>query len=145
MTAPFNINMKAVTRLTKAGRLSEATALLRRVLSGAAGQKSSSDLNNSDLNNSANPAVGSDAPPVIDSPVINLPVIDLAPPSAAGWRSGLRRDDGTCASHTSASRACDARSFAFLPGSGWQGGRVAYGIAGRRWRRAGFFASECAF
>ncbi len=61
MTAPFNINMNAVTRLTKVGRLAEATALLRRILSGAAGRESP-------------PTGGSDEPPMID----------MAPPSAQG-------------------------------------------------------------
>ncbi len=84
MSAPFNLNMSAVTRLTKAGRLSEATALLRRVLSGTAGQDVPSERSES-----ARPTDGNDA----------SPMIDMAPPSvpSGAWTSAAFTAPGSAA------------------------------------------------
>jgi poly(hydroxyalkanoate) depolymerase family esterase len=69
MNAPFNMDMNAVIRLTKVGRLMEATALLQRGLSGRAEQKRPS----SDLDNSAGRPDGDDG----------ALMIDMAPPSGS--------------------------------------------------------------
>jgi poly(hydroxyalkanoate) depolymerase family esterase len=68
MNAPFNMDMNVITRLTKAGRLMEATALLQRGLSGRANQ----EWPQSDLDNSSGRPDGGDGPPMID----------MAPPSS---------------------------------------------------------------
>jgi poly(hydroxyalkanoate) depolymerase family esterase len=69
MNAPFNMDMNAIIRLTRAGRLAEATALLQRGLSGRAEQKRPS----SDLDSSAGPPDGGD----------RSLMIDMAPPSGS--------------------------------------------------------------
>jgi poly(hydroxyalkanoate) depolymerase family esterase len=60
MSAPLNIDMNAVTRLTKAGRLMKATTLLQRALSGSRGRGRPSDISDSTGQS------GSDDPPMID-------------------------------------------------------------------------------
>ncbi len=74
MSAPLNIDMNAVTRLTKAGRLLEATTLLQRALSGSRNRGRPSDISDS-----TGQTVGSDDPPMIG----------MTPPSAPGgaWTS----------------------------------------------------------
>ena len=70
----LNIDMNAVTRLTKAGRLLEATTLLQRVLSGSRHRGRPSDISDS-----MGQSGGRDDPPMID----------LTPPSIPGapWAS----------------------------------------------------------
>jgi poly(hydroxyalkanoate) depolymerase family esterase len=74
MSAPLNIDMNAVTRLTKAGRLLEATTLLQRALSGSRDRARPSDIGDS-----MGQTGGSDDPPMID----------MTPPSVPGapWAS----------------------------------------------------------
>jgi poly(hydroxyalkanoate) depolymerase family esterase len=74
MSAPLNIDMNAVTRLTKAGRLLEATTLLQRALSGSRNRGRPLDISDA-----ADQTGGSDDPPMID----------MAPPSVPGapWAS----------------------------------------------------------